>query len=182
MGTVNRMKGTPELPGASDVTAPGQEALRPRTKPDSIGTPAERLVAKLRARLPAILEDESVQVAYLYGSSATGQTTPFSDVDVALVVGDAIQPLERLKLILRVQLALADRCDVQDADVRVIDDAPLVFRGRVVTDGVLVFSRDEEARVAFETNTRMRYFDYLPTHRALQEAFFKNVRERGLHG
>jgi hypothetical protein len=87
-----------------------------------------------------------------------------------------------LRLILRVQLSLADRCAVQNADVRVIDDAPLVFRGRVVTDGVLVHSRDEHARVTFETSTRMRHFDFLPVHRSLQEAFFEDIRERGLYG
>jgi len=52
--------------------------------------------------------------------------------------------LVQLKLILRVQLALVDRCDIENADVRVIDDAPLVFRGRVVSDGVSVYSRDEQ--------------------------------------
>jgi predicted nucleotidyltransferase len=140
------------------------------------------LLSRLRERLPAVLEDEPVQLAYLYGSSASGQTTPFSDVDVALVVGGKIDPLERLRLILRVQLALTDRCGIENADVRVIDDAPLVFRGRVVCDGMLVYAREEERRVAFETATRLRYFDYLPIHQELQAAFFKAVRERGLYG
>jgi predicted nucleotidyltransferase len=146
------------------------------------GQGADSLVSPLRKYLPAILAGEPVQLAYLYGSSVTGQMTPFSDVDVALVVGETIRPLSRLKLTLRVQLALADRCGIENADVRVIDDAPLVFRGRLVSDGVLVYARDEGVRVAFETATRMQYFDYLPIHRALQEAFFRDVREQGLHG
>jgi predicted nucleotidyltransferase len=139
-------------------------------------------VAKLREQLPAILEDDPVQLAYLYGSHATGRSMPLSDVDVALVVGVAIDPLARLKLILRVQLALADQCGIEQADVQVIDDAPLVFRGRVVSEGVLVYSRDEEKRIAFEVATRMRYFDYLPIHQELQARFFQDLRERGLHG
>jgi predicted nucleotidyltransferase len=138
-------------------------------------------VPRLHEQLPTILADEPVQLAYLYGSSVTGQTTPFSDVDIALIAGTILQPFARLKLILRVRLALADCCGI-DADVRVIDDAPLVFRGRVVSDGVLVFARTETVRVAFETATRMRYFDYLPIHQELQESFFQDVRERGLHG
>ena len=143
--------------------------------------PASLLVSRLHEQLPMILADEPVQLAYLYGSSVTGQTTPSSDVDVALVVGIMLQPFARLRWILRVQLALADCCGI-DADVRVIDDAPLVFRGRVVSDGVLVFARAENVRVAFETATRMRYFDYLPIHQELQECFSQDVRERGLHG
>ncbi|NPV08227.1 MAG: nucleotidyltransferase domain-containing protein [Anaerolineae bacterium] len=143
---------------------------------------SESLVSRLRQGLPDILADEPVAAAYLYGSSVTGLTTPFSDVDVGLVVGREIDPLPRLKLMLRVQLALEDRCGIRNADVRVIDDAPIVFRGRVVTEGILVYSRDEEARVEFETTTRMRYFDYLPIHNELRDQFFRRIRERGLHG
>jgi hypothetical protein len=76
-------------------------------------------------------------------------------------------------------LALFICCGI-DADVRVIDDAPVLFRGRIVTDGMPIFARPEDVRVAFETQTRMRYFDYLPIHRKLQESFFQDVRERGL--
>jgi len=142
----------------------------------------DALVSRLREHLPAILSGEPVRLAYLYGSSVTGLTTPFSDVDVALVAGEALRPLVRLKLILRVQLALADVCDIPSADVRLIDEAPLVFRGRVLTDGILVYARDEAFRVEFEVTTRLLYFDYLPIHREMQEAFFQDVRERGLHG
>ncbi len=142
----------------------------------------DELVARLRERLPAVLADEPVQLAYLYGSTVTGLATPLSDVDVALVAGQALRPLVRLKLILRLQVALADCCDIPNGDVRLIDEAPLVFRGRVLTDGILVYARDEAFRVEFETTTRMLYFDYLPIHREMQEAFFQDVRERGLHG
>ncbi len=166
--TGSRSTSTPDKPGRA-------------TEPVADKGPASLLVSRLHEHLPAILADEPVQLAYLYGSSVTGQTTPFSDVDVALVVGTTLPPFTRLRLILRVQLALADRCGIE-ADVRVIDDAPLVFRGRVVSDGVLVFARAENVRVAFETATRMHYFDYLPIHRELQASFFQDVRERGLHG
>jgi uncharacterized protein len=141
-----------------------------------------QLVSRLREHLPAILSGEPVQLAYLYGSTVTGLATPLSDVDVALVAGEALRPLVRLKLVLRVQVALADCCGIPNAEVRLMDEAPLVFRGRVVTDGVLVYARDDGFRVEFETTTRLLYFDYLPIHRELQEAFFQDVRERGLHG
>jgi predicted nucleotidyltransferase len=145
-------------------------------------SPSRRLVRALRRGLPRILRGQPVALAYLYGSSVTGQTTPFSDVDIALVTNAGLSPLERLKLILRLQTDLADVCDMRNADVRIIDDAPLIFRGRVVCEGILVFARDESERVAFETSTRMRYFDYLPVHQELQDAFFADLRERGLYG
>jgi predicted nucleotidyltransferase len=141
-----------------------------------------RLVSALRTALPWILDGEPVGLAYLYGSSATDQTTPLSDVDLALVVDEGLSPLQRLKLALRIQVDLADHCDIRNADVRVVNDAPLVFRGRVACEGILVFARDEQERIAFETTTRLRYFDYQPIHRELQNAFFASLRERGLYG
>jgi predicted nucleotidyltransferase len=108
--------------------------------------------------------------------------TPFSDIDLALVVDAELSPLERLKLTLRVQLDLADSCGIRNADVRIINDAPLVLQGKVVCEGIIAFSRDEQKRVEFETTTRLRYFDYQPIHRDLQDAFFAGLRERGLYG
>ena len=141
-----------------------------------------QLVSKLRSTLPRILEHQPVELAYLYGSATTGQVTPFSDIDIAVVVDEDLTPRERLSLVLRLQLELVDRCNIPNADVRIINDAPLVFQGRVVCDGILVYARDEQKRIAFEVDARMRYFDYLPIHRQLQDAFFVDLRERGLYG
>lgn len=147
------------------------------------GLPANsQLVARLRRCLPHLFHNQPVSLAYLYGSAATGQQHPFSDIDIALVLLKDLAPLERLKLILRLQVDLADECGISNADVRIIDDAPLVLRGKVVCNGILVYARDERERVEFETYTRLRYFDYLPLHRRLQDAFFADLKERGLHG
>ena len=142
----------------------------------------DELVSKLQRALPPIFDDLPIRLAYLYGSIITGQMTPFSDIDLALVVDAELSPLERLKLTLRVQLDLADTCGIRNADVRIINDAPLVLQGKVVCEGIIAFSRDEQKRVEFETTTRLRYFDYQPIHRDLQDAFFADLRERGLYG
>jgi predicted nucleotidyltransferase len=140
------------------------------------------LVERLKANIGSILESYPIRLAYLYGSAAAGNSTPFSDVDIALVADRELVPRERLKLMLEIEVELADQCDIHDADVRIINGAPLVFRGRVACDGILLYARDEATRIEFETTTRDAYFDYLPVHQKLQEAFFADVRERGLHG
>jgi len=155
-------------------------AQQGRTAP--VNLEDSQLISKLLEIFPRMLESQPVSLAYLYGSVTTGRTTPFSDVDVALLVSEDLSPLERLKLTLRIQLDLADEANISNADVRIINDAPLVFRGRVVSEGVLVYARDEGERVEFETATRTRYFDYLPVHKRLQDAFFADLRERGLYG
>jgi len=129
------------------------------------------------------LEKQPIQLAYLYGSVTRGEITPFSDVDIALVGTRPFSPQERLatRSDASHRLEVEDRCDLQDVDVRIINDAPLLLQGRVMTKGVLLYARDDSERVRYETMTRMRYFDYLPIHQRLRDAFLANVRERGLY-
>lgn len=82
---------------------------------------------------------------------------------------------------LDVALEIEERCELQGAEVRVINDAPLVLQGEVVTEGVLLYSRDEAERVRFETTIRSLYFDYLPIYQRLQNDFLSEVRRRGLY-
>jgi len=140
----------------------------------------DALIDTLRQHVPQILQDLPVRLAYLYGSAARGEATPSSDVDIALVCDEETSPGQRLRLMLDVSAELFRQVGIVDADVRAINDAPLVFRGRVACEGILLYARDEAQRIEFETRTRDEYFDYLPFHRRLQNAFLKNVRERGL--
>jgi len=141
----------------------------------------EDLAVCLRHHLPPILKDRPVQFAYLYGSPAGREMTAFSDVDIALVATRELSPQERLGLMLDVSLEVEERCDLQEADVRVINDASLVFQGRAVSEGILLYSGDESERVRVESTTRMRYFDYVPIHQRLRDAFLANVREQCLY-
>jgi predicted nucleotidyltransferase len=140
------------------------------------------LVNQLEIALQSILPDYPVLLAYLFGSTASGRTTPLSDVDVALIAGEELDPYRQLKLELRIETALAEQGHVRNADVRIINRAPLTIRGQVACRGILLYCADEEARVEFETSTRDEYFDYMPIARQLRDAFFAEVRERGLNG
>ena len=141
------------------------------------------LVARLTEGLAAILTDyPAIGVAYLYGSTAEGRSTPLSDVDVALVASVDMEPHQTLRAELRIETRLAEEAGIRKADVRVINDAPLGLRGQVACKGLLVYCVDEDARVRFETTTRSEYFDYLPLASQLREAFLADVQERGLSG
>jgi predicted nucleotidyltransferase len=153
----------------------------PTTRPDE---KIERLVTRLRGILPDVLRDTPVTLAYLYGSQAEGNPLPTSDVDIALVVcrtgnSPAMPPAERLRLEFAVEGALEQQ-NVFNPDVRVIDDMPLTFRGQVATRGLRLYSRDESARVEFETRTWKEYIDFEPVARMMRQAFFDDVRRRGL--
>lgn len=137
----------------------------------------------LSMRVAEVVRSRPALLAYLFGSAATGQMTPFSDVDIALVVDENynFKP-SRLQFELEIEDELAARCEWGPVDVRVINSAPLLLRGEVVIYGRPLFARDENERIDFETRIRMEYFDFLPAARFHQSAFFENLRQRGLSG
>jgi predicted nucleotidyltransferase len=135
---------------------------------------------RLKAAIAVVLREAPVRFAYLYGSVARGEAHPGSDLDVAVMFERSVPAEERLSLELALGLALDAQLGRERADVRDLAGLPLVLRGRVVTEGALLFSRDEEGRVAFEVATRNEFFDFLPAYRAYQEASL--ARLAGGHG
>jgi predicted nucleotidyltransferase len=139
-----------------------------------------QLVSSLREHLPALVAGTPVRLAYLYGSAAEGKTTPLSDVDIALVLepqqAEQINGYNQLILETDVELGLERNCKLDNADVRVINHAPLMLQGRVVQRGKLLYSSDEELRIGFETLTLKMYLDFLPIDALFREAYFERAR------
>lgn len=118
---------------------------------------------RLRKAVARVLQREpDVAAAYAYGSRVSGRPLPFSDLDLALVLveeRDPDDPLFAERIAARIATELRTAIEI---DAHLARDLPLPVRGRVVTDGALVYERDPASRVAFETSTRRHYFDFLP--------------------
>ena len=139
-------------------------------------------IERLRVSVEPILKNRPIRLAYVYGSVAEGNSTPLSDVDIALVADDELTPLQQLRLGLRLETELGEQTGVRKIEARVINRASLSLRGQVACRGILIYARDEASRVDFETKTRDAYFDYQPVARRLRQSFFNDLLERGLHG
>jgi predicted nucleotidyltransferase len=138
------------------------------------------LVKTLREHIPVLLAGTPVCLVYLYGSAAEGKTTPLSDVDIALVLdlqqAEQINGYDQLMLETDIELGLERSCKLDNADVRVINHAPLMLQGQVVQRGKLLYSSDEELRVGFETLTLKMYLDFLPIDALFRDAYFERAR------
>jgi len=142
---------------------------------------AAAVVQQLKATVGPVLAKYPVDMAYLYGSMARGRPLPTSDIDIALVLSDPPAPYERFKLEITIQADLEDTCQLgEEMDVRSINDPPLMVQGRILQEGLLLYERDREVRIAFEVLTRKKYFDYLPTAEWLEKHFLAVIREKGL--
>lgn len=92
-------------------------------------------------------DDPEVLAVLLFGSTARGDSSAESDVDVCLVLTAA--PRSGAQLAEKRMAYLGD----VDLDVQVFQGLPLYIRPRVLRDGRVLFCRDEDAlyEVAFTT-------------------------------
>lgn len=101
----------------------------------------------------ALKKREEIIFAYLHGSFLEER---FRDVDVAIYLNtDKKNVLYALNL----ERELEEGVGVP-VDVRILNNAPLSFRFRVIEQGVLLFSKDEERRSDFESLTMAEYHDF----------------------
>ena len=133
------------------------------------------LVKKLHSTAPATFSRHPVLFAYLYGSYATGCTHPYSDLDIAIYLEPqfAEKALDiELDLSLELDIALDHSIETE---VRALNSLPLTFAGRIITEGLLLYCRDESARVEFEVQIRQKYFDFLPVIEQYHQEYFNKV-------
>ena len=114
-------------------------------------------VEEIRKKAEKVLKaHKEVSAAYLYGSVARGQARKGSDIDIGLLLsrGYEPEPMYEAHLSLELEKALD-----ADTEAKVLNGGGLIFLHQVLKHGMLLFSRDEKARIDFETDTYSRYLD-----------------------
>jgi len=125
---------------------------------------------------PGIFSGQPVLFAYLYGSYATGVVHPFSDLDIGIYI-ERLPERKHLELELSLSLALDSALNAEVAsEIRIINELPLAILGNIVTEGALIYCRDETLRVDFEISVRSAYFDFLPVIHKHNKAYIDRFR------
>lgn len=118
------------------------------------------ILGRLRDAAQQVFTGAPVRFAYLFGSHARGTAGDRSDIDVAVMLDDAVPEVRRLELQLELAEALERATGLSPVEVVLLNDAPMLLAGRVVQEGQLLYSADEPARVAYESLTFRQYVDF----------------------
>lgn len=148
--------------------------------------PDRKLLRALRGAVERAASEDSLPglaAVYLYGSGARRERTLLSDVDLAVLFAEDASEEMRWEELPAFGSAVARallevRGERVDVDVHDLEALPLAVQGRVLTEGTLVCSRNEERRVRFEERTRRRYFDFLPFERTDTAEGLRALKER----
>jgi len=117
--------------------------------------------------------EESVVVAYLFGSVAKGAAGRLSDVDVAVLLSEAYDLTLDYRLYLMGELA---EIIGREADVVILNEAPPLLRYEVIKFGKILYCRDEYERVAFEERTLDEYLDMGRIEREYFKCLLQSVK------
>ena len=112
---------------------------------------------KIQRMIVDILKErKEIIFAYLHGSFVKDD---FRDIDIAIYLNEGMDKKNILKYELFLERVLEEELSLP-VDVRVLNNAPLSFRFKVIKGGELLFSRDEKLWCDFECLTFVKYHDF----------------------
>jgi len=122
------------------------------------------------------LSYEEIVAAYVFGSQATGEAGPHSDVDVAVLLYEASeQNFDSLQFIIDLEHSLE-----QNVDLVVLNHSGEPIKHQVRRDGRVVFDRDPKRRKHWQRMSTKFYQDFLHLHAIYMKGMKKSLRSR--HG
>jgi uncharacterized protein YutE (UPF0331/DUF86 family) len=117
--------------------------------------------SQILERLQAQAEDLLGQTPTLfaYGIADPGEFPALRDLQLAAYMELDLPPESYFHVEIRLETLLEEALAVPAAEARILNGAPLTFQGAVLTAGRVIYSCDEETRIAFEERVRGEHFD-----------------------
>jgi hypothetical protein len=129
-----------------------------------------------RQPLQGLFQQHPVRLAYLFGSQATRRTHPSSDIDVAVLLDEALTPDERFAERIRLLGDLSRIFGTDHVDLVLLNEAPPLLAYEVLRHGVLLYCADAQTRIEFQVRTLRAYEDTIPLRRILSEAMVARLK------
>ncbi len=112
---------------------------------------------------------DTVNLAYLFGSRAEENAGPSSDYDFGVLLDKTASSENRY----RITSELKQLLHAKKVDVVLLNNAPISLAHKIIASGNLIYERDTQTRVDCEARIMNKYGDYLPILRRQREDILK---------
>jgi len=105
-----------------------------------------------------LLQDYDIKLIYIFGSYAKANNNADSDLDIAILLNNSYNPMDKLSLI-------GDLTSIfkrDDIDLVILNSANSVLKHQVIKYGKLIFMKSEDIKVDFEVRVLKEYMDMEP--------------------
>ncbi len=133
--------------------------------------------SQLRSAAAQVFHAHRILAAYAFGSRVHGRPRPDSDLDIGYYTFPDQDPIPvGEEMAMAADLSATLKLEV---DLRTLNRAPLETRGRILEDGIRIYSGDEVLRVSLERSTLSFYHDYKDVFRHMHDVRLRNRAKRG---
>lgn len=101
-------------------------------------------------------KENHILFAYLHGSFLQNE---FRDIDIGIYTEKNLSKKNQLSYELSFEEKLQHSI-FHPVDVRILNNAPLSFSFSVIKNGIVLFCKDEDKRIDFETRIFTKYHDF----------------------
>ncbi len=112
---------------------------------------------------------------YLFGSVATGDIKPLSDIDIAVYFYPCTSKEQMSSIENHLYLELCNTLGTDEIDLVNLNIAPLSMQYGALRNKKLIFCSNPKEVVDFESNTILRYLDFKPIYDEMNREFLNTL-------
>jgi predicted nucleotidyltransferase len=143
----------------------------------------KKLPADVAEKLPGLVDlvsaDTDVVALFVFGSLASGELKPLSDIDLGVLLDKRLDKTDRFNKHLDLIGKFTGFFNTEEIDTIILNDAPMRFVVKVLSTGKLLFERDRPVLVDFYDKSVKNFLDFKYFIDDYNKTFLKGV---GYHG
>lgn len=142
---------------------------------------------EIRSKLPLLHDlfdkySNKIAAAYLFGSFHNKNTTPLSDIDVAILFYNNIHKDEMNILESNIYEDLTQALKTDEIDLINLNTAPLNIQYGVLKSKEFLYCGDKDFIVDFESATILKYLDFQPYREEMDRLFLESIKGVKMNG
>ena len=123
-----------------------------------------------------IFRKHGVVLAYLFGSRAKGLERKDSDYDIAVLFNRNVTIIDEIKLALDIADKL--KLPVEMIDITALNKADLLFKARILREGIPIYVSDEDMRRRWERKTYLKILSTIDLYKIYTTRILKKRKSK----
>ena len=142
-----------------------------------------KLPSDIETKIPKLLDriskESEIVALYAFGSLASGDLNPLSDLDFGILVSGKLDKQKRFDAHLDLIGTFNQVLGTDEVDLVQMNDAPMHFSYNIIKSGKLIYCRDKTQLAEFTEKTIKLYLDFRFFRNAFDNAYLKGIGYSG---